>query len=146
MRGCKTIIAVDRTPSRLSLARSVGATHTIDTSTPDVDLVVEVFKVTGGRGVHVALDTTGTPSLAKSCWHLVRNGGKVLQVGLAHDDATWDVPMARHMNSGKSIIGCQQGGCIPQRDAIKLARYYREGKLPIGGLSHTFPSQNTNRL
>ena len=139
MVGCKTIIAIDRTPSRLELAKSLGATHTIDTSAPGIDLVAEVLKLTGGNGVHVSLDTTGVQVLARKSWDFVRCMGKVLQVGLAHPGDMWDVSMADHMNSGKQIIGCVQGDAIPQKYALEMIEWYRQGKLPVQKLISTYP-------
>ncbi|KAI1621592.1 hypothetical protein EDD37DRAFT_124724 [Exophiala viscosa] len=107
MRECKTIIAIDRTDSRLGLAKSIGATHTINTFDPTIDIVAEVLKITEGRGVHTSLDTTGVELLARQSWQFVRRHGKILQVGIASPEATWGVSMADHMNSGKQIIGVQ---------------------------------------
>lgn len=142
MIGCRTIIAIDHTASRLELARSLGATHTIDTSDPKVDLVAEVLKVTGGRGVHVSLDTTGVQKLARSSWDFVRFLGKVLQVGLAKPADTWDVSMADHMNSGKQIIGCIQGDAIPQVYIRKMIGWYKAGKLPVEKIVKMYPADH----
>jgi Zn-dependent alcohol dehydrogenase len=134
MVGCRTIIAIDKHESRLQAARSLGATHVINTSGPALDLVAEVLKLTAGNGVHVSLDTTGVQGLARKSWDFVRCHGKILQVGLAKPGDMWNVSMADHMNSGKQIIGCVQGDAIPQEYIIRMIRWYREGKLPVDKL------------
>src|SRR5258708_10868282 len=44
--GCTTIIAVDTKPNRLTLARELGATHTLNAL--ETDVVEEVQHITGG--------------------------------------------------------------------------------------------------
>ena len=139
MRGCKTIVAIDRTASRLELAKRLGATHTIDTSGKSTDLVTKVLQITSGRGVHVSLDTSGFQSLARQSWSFVRNHGKILQVGLAQPGDVWDVSMADHMNSGKQIIGVVQGDAVPQEYALRMIAWYRQGRLPLHEIVKFYP-------
>src|SRR6185437_14266025 len=57
--GAAEIVAIDRVGHRLALAAELGATATIDTTGQELPAVAaEVVKLTG-RGVDVALDTTG---------------------------------------------------------------------------------------
>lgn len=51
--GARQVIVVGRRSSRLEEIAAQGATHTVDSSR--VDLVEEVMRLTGGRGVDVAL-------------------------------------------------------------------------------------------
>jgi Zn-dependent alcohol dehydrogenase len=102
-------------------------------------LVSEVLSITGGTGVHISLDTTGQQKLAKQSWEFVRFHGKILQVGLANPEDKWDISMVDHMNSGKQIIGCVQGDAIPQKFAVELIKWYRQGKLPIEKIVTRYP-------
>jgi len=56
--GARNIIVtgLTRDAYKLELAREFGATHTIDVETTDT--VAEVLRITGGRGVDVAVDST----------------------------------------------------------------------------------------
>src|SRR5258708_8311100 len=56
--GCTTIIAVDTKPNRLTLARELGATHTLNAL--ETDVVEEVQHITGG-GATFTLETTRRP-------------------------------------------------------------------------------------
>jgi Zn-dependent alcohol dehydrogenase len=145
MRGCKTIIAIDRNESRLRKATEFGATHTLNTTDESVDLVAAVRNTTDGRGVHAALDTTGVQSLANASWAFVRNHGKVLQVGHQSDDAVWNIPMIQHMNSGKQIVGVVQGDAIPQHFVPQMIEWYRQGKLPIDKLVSQYSAKEYQR-
>lgn len=60
--GCTTIIGVDVKPTRLELARELGATHTINDA--EADAVEEIGKITGG-GADYTLETTGAPEVLR---------------------------------------------------------------------------------
>ncbi len=139
LRRCKIIIAIDRSASRLKVAESIGATHTLNTLDAAVDLVDEVRKITSQRGVDVSLDTTGIAALARQSWDLVRAHGKVLQVGLAGPQDEWHIPMADHMNSGKHLIGCVEGDAVPKDYIPQMIEWYNDGLLPIEKIVTFYP-------
>src|SRR5204862_2915182 len=58
--GCDPIIAVDRLPDRLALARELGATHTLESK--GAETLTEIRKITGG-GTHFALETSAVPQI-----------------------------------------------------------------------------------
>lgn len=108
----------------------MGATHLVDTTRVD-DLAVEVLRITDGAGVHVVLDTAGVHALARQSYDCLRNGGKLLQVGLAKPEDKWDISMPAHMNSGKQLIGCVQGNAVPQEYILKMIEWFKAGDLPL---------------
>lgn len=61
--GCTRVIAVDIVPSRLELAKELGATDTINSK--DEDPVKKIQELTNGYGVDYAVDTTGLPAVMK---------------------------------------------------------------------------------
>jgi L-iditol 2-dehydrogenase len=79
LAGCGDIIAVDLDPSRLELARELGADEALNPS--DDDVVEAVLGLTGGRGADLAFEVVGvspTLNLALGC---LRKGGAVTMVG-----------------------------------------------------------------
>ena len=58
--GCDPIIAVDRLPSRLALARDLGATHALESRSAET--LAEIRKITGG-GTDFALETSAVTAL-----------------------------------------------------------------------------------
>src|SRR5206468_4735852 len=58
--GCDPIIAIDRLPDRLALARELGATHTLESK--GAETLAEIRKITGG-GTHFALETSAVPEV-----------------------------------------------------------------------------------
>ena len=76
--GCTKVIAIDRVPERLELAKELGATDAINTN--DQDMVKSIQNLTDGKGVDYIVDTTGVTkvmedaiqSLALEHWHQLR--------------------------------------------------------------------------
>ena len=81
--GADTIIVVDRLASRLALAKSFGADHTVDASEiASVDQRVEAVKaLTGGFGADVVADFVGYADVIPEGLRMLRGGGCYLEVG-----------------------------------------------------------------
>ena len=77
--GCCRIIAVDVDPSRLELARCLGADETI--SPDQADVVAEVRRRTAGRGADLSVEAVGLPSTVAMAIDAVRKGGSVSLIG-----------------------------------------------------------------
>lgn len=138
--GAGTIIAIDRVPSRLALAREFGATHAIETCDDDAEharLVAEVKSLTEGRGVDHAFEATGVPALAFLPLRLARNGGNALQVSGAHGTGTLQLA---DLFWNKRYLAPLYGGCVPERDFPRLFDWVMQGKLELASLvSHRYP-------
>lgn len=85
IQGCRTIIGVDRVRSRLELAKSLGASHVLDTSPDGFDLVKEVMEITEG-GASIAVDASGVPELVKAAMSFIGNMGRLILVGILPRD------------------------------------------------------------
>jgi aryl-alcohol dehydrogenase len=77
----EVIIAIDRVSKRLELAKSYGATHTID-SRDFPDLRKALTDITKGSGIDGSIDTTGRPEIINSLLSSIANKGKVVTVGV----------------------------------------------------------------
>ncbi|KAL3474339.1 hypothetical protein BJX99DRAFT_271679 [Aspergillus californicus] len=131
LKGCKTIIGIDRVPARLELATSLGAMHVINTSLISGTLAEEVRRVTGGRGVTVAVEATGSSPLVKDAVAMTANQGKIILVGVAPMDARFDVGLVEFMVSGKQLLGSMEGGVYPEKYIPQLIEWYRSGQFPV---------------
>ena len=58
LKGASLIVAIDAVPERLEVARRFGANVTLDAR--DGDPIAEIKRLTGGRGVDVAIEALGT--------------------------------------------------------------------------------------
>ena len=86
--GAGVIIASDVSDYRLSLAKQLGADHTINPTKDDADLIT---RVTGGEGVDVALEMSGNPTAIHKCFQYVKNGGRVTLFGIPEAQVSFDM-------------------------------------------------------
>jgi len=88
------IVAVDRTPEKLALAKSLGATATVNAAETN-DVVGAVREITKG-GAHASIDALGHPATCFNSIANLRRRGRHVQVGLMLDDqARPQIPMDR---------------------------------------------------
>ena len=80
LRGASLIIGVDRLENRLALSREMGADEVVNFS--EQDPVAAIRRLTGGRGVDVAIEALGTPQTFASCLAATRPGGIVSSLGV----------------------------------------------------------------
>ncbi|THC92794.1 hypothetical protein EYZ11_007723 [Aspergillus tanneri] len=115
IRGCKAIIAVDRVKARIELAKSLGATHTLDTSSADFTSLDEAIKLIIPAGVSVVIETTGHPAIFERGLRCTHARGKVVFIGIPPLGYQFSFDLSEHINHGRSILGCIEGDCIPQK-------------------------------
>ena len=84
LMGAATIIAVDRVPERLEMAKRLGADHVVDFSRQDP--VQAVRDLTGGRGVDVAIEALGLQSTFEASLRVLRPGGTLSSLGVYSTD------------------------------------------------------------
>lgn len=77
--GCTTVIAVDLEPGRLEMAKALGADNVLLAIDPH--LTEEIEKLTGGRGVDIAVEAVGTQMTVAIAIEAVRRGGTVTLIG-----------------------------------------------------------------
>lgn len=80
LRGPARIIAIDLDTNRLELAKTFGATDTVNSA--DADWREQVLALTDGLGVDVAIEAVGIPSTFTMCIDMIRPGGHVANVGV----------------------------------------------------------------
>lgn len=84
LMGATTIVGVDTNPVRLAAAKRLGADHVIDFAA--VDSVAEIMRLTGGRGVDVAIEALGTQATFQSALRVLRPGGTLSSLGVYAGD------------------------------------------------------------
>lgn len=86
--GASVIIASDVSDYRLGLAKQLGADHTINPTRDNTDLIA---RMTGGEGVDVALEMSGSPTAIHKCFLHVKNGGRVTLFGIPEAQVSFDM-------------------------------------------------------
>ena len=79
--GCGTIIVADLVDARLAKAKELGANYVLNSK--EVDVLEEVKKITGGRGIDKVFETAGSPVTIKMTPFIARRGGTVTLVGIS---------------------------------------------------------------
>jgi S-(hydroxymethyl)glutathione dehydrogenase / alcohol dehydrogenase len=124
LAGAATIVAVDVTPEKLALARTVGATHVVDASAQDP--VVAIRDLCGG--VDYAFEALGRESTLQQAWRALDAGGTAVAVGLLAHGATLTLDAGPLVNE-VSLKGCYFGSSHLARDVGELVDHYLAGEL-----------------
>jgi S-(hydroxymethyl)mycothiol dehydrogenase len=127
------IVAVDRRPDKLEVARRVGATHTI-VSGPGDDAAAQVRDATGGFGVDHAFEAVGTGEVVSAAIRCCDVGGTATIIGTPARDARLDLAVSDLFFSRLTVKVSQYGDAIPSRDVPVLVRAYRDGELLLDEL------------
>lgn len=137
--GCDPIVAVDRVPSRLELAKSLGATLTIDASKED-----PVGRLTGMGGMKYVIEAAGIPSVMAQATQVVRSRGICAILGVAKPDATLTVNILQTF-SGRTVMGIIEGDADPHVFIPFLVDKFMEGELPFDRLVKFYPFEQINK-
>ncbi len=83
-------IVADLDDDRLAMAKKLGATVTLNPS--KVDVVAEVMKLTGGRGVDVGIEVVGHPPGIRMVGDVIKNNrAKIVMVGWHQAPDTYEL-------------------------------------------------------
>jgi alcohol dehydrogenase len=74
------IIMIDQDNNRLDVAKTLGATHTINDQ--DENAVEKVMSLTQGKGVDTAIEAVGLPATFELCGKIVAAGGHLANIGV----------------------------------------------------------------
>jgi len=128
--GCDPIIAVDRLPSRLVLARDLGATHTLESR--GAETLAEIRKITGG-GTDFALETSAVPAVFRLAVDGLRGLGTCILVGSARagTEVSFEMPW---LQGGRTVRGVIQGDSRPRDFIPHLVDLFMAGRMPLDRL------------
>ena len=127
LAGAATIVAVDRVPAKLELAREQGATEALSA---DEKPVSAIRRLTDG-GVDHAFEVVGTPETIRLAWGAIRPGGAAVVVGLSPKGVDASV-QAIEFQSDKALLGTYYGSGDAFADLPEYARLALAGDLDLG--------------
>jgi threonine 3-dehydrogenase len=78
--GAALVVATDTEPYRLDLARTMGADLALDASDPGTE--ARIMEATGGDGVEVVLEMSGSPRALDQALRVITRGGRVSLLGI----------------------------------------------------------------
>jgi threonine dehydrogenase-like Zn-dependent dehydrogenase len=135
LMGATTIIAVDGNDHRLEIARTMGADVTLNFK--NCDVVDEIMKLTGGRGVDAAIEALGTQLTFESALRVLKPGGTLSSLGVYSSDLK--IPLsafAAGLGDHKINTALCPGGKERMR---RLLNVVQSGRVDLGVLvTHHF--------
>ncbi|WP_328679667.1 Zn-dependent alcohol dehydrogenase [Streptomyces sp. NBC_00322] len=129
--GASTIIAVDVSEEKESLARGAGATEYVLASDTTAK---EIRKLTGGQGADVAIECVGRAATIRTAWESTRRGGRTTVVGIGGKDQQVTFNALELFHWGRTLSGCVYGNSNPAVDLPVLAEHVRAGRLDLAAL------------
>lgn len=130
LRGAGTIIAVDGVDERLAMAKSLGADITLDFR--KVDVVAEILKLTGGRGVDASIEALGLQTTFESALRVLKPGGTLSSLGVYSENLT--IPLdafSAGLGDNRIVTSLCPGGKERMR---RLMQIIAAGRLDLGPL------------
>lgn len=100
--GAALVIAVDVNRHRLELAGAMGADERIDGADPE--LVGRIAKLSGGFGVDVSMEMSGSPKAIANGLHVLKKGGTFVAFGIPSKPIDLDIAGDVIMK-GRRILG-----------------------------------------
>lgn len=129
--GATTIVAADVVPSRLDMAKQLGATHVVNSKQQDP---VQAVKDLTNGGAEYSLEATGRPEVLRQAIDAIGIGGVCGIVGAAPLGAEASFDVNDVMIPGKTIRGILQGESIPQVFIPRLVELHAQGRFPFDEL------------
>jgi len=125
--GALDVYAVDINPRKLHIAEGLGA---IPVNAAETDPVAELKRLTGGRGVDVALEVIGLPLTMRQSIASLAKLGRAVIAGVTSQ--TFEVaPYTQLIPTEAEIIGCSDHLAQELPALIELAR---RGTLDLSGV------------
>ena len=128
--GAERVIAVDRIADKLELARTFGATDTVDAS--EVDAVATILEMTGG-GVDHAIEAVGLKQTAEQCFSMLGVGGTATVIGMIPVGTTIEL-QGVSLLAERKIQGSVMGSTRFRLDMPMYANLYLQGRLKLDEL------------
>ncbi|MER7830888.1 S-(hydroxymethyl)mycothiol dehydrogenase [Streptomyces sp. NPDC095602] len=130
LAGAARIIAVDIDDRKLETARSMGATHTVNSRTTDP--VEAIRELTGGFGADVVIEAVGRPETYRQAFYARDLAGTVVLVGVPTPEMKLELPLLDVFGRGGALKSSWYGDCLPSRDFPMLIDLHQQGRIDLG--------------
>ncbi len=127
--GAGRIIAIDKDPGKLELAKKMGAT---DGVLADDDSVKRINEMTGG-GVHYSFECVGLKQTAELCFSILRPGGTATIIGMIPMGVKLELHGPDFLRE-RRIQGSAMGSNRFRVDMPRMIDFYQQGRLHLDQL------------
>jgi S-(hydroxymethyl)glutathione dehydrogenase/alcohol dehydrogenase len=131
LRGAGQVIVVDRSPEKLALARTLGATDVLEAGE---GLPKAVRALTEGRGADAAVDCVGHATTIRDAWSSTRRGGRTTVVGIGGKEQQVTFSALELFHFARTIEGCVYGSADPAVLMPTILGHAARGELDLGAL------------
>jgi S-(hydroxymethyl)glutathione dehydrogenase/alcohol dehydrogenase len=145
MAGAERILAIDVNPSKFEMARSLGATDTIDPRDYDRPIQEVIVELTNG-GVDYSFEAVGNVELMRSALECCHKGwGESVIIGVAGSGQEIRTRPFQ-LVTGRVWRGSAFGGVRGRSELPGYVERYLQGEIQIDRLvTHTMPLEDINR-
>ncbi|WP_405619733.1 S-(hydroxymethyl)mycothiol dehydrogenase [Streptomyces sp. NBC_01511] len=129
LAGAARIIAVDIDDRKLATAKTMGATHTVNSRTNDA--IEAIRELTGGFGADVVIEAVGRPETYNQAFYARDLAGTVVLVGVPTPEMKIELPLLDVFGRGGSLKSSWYGDCLPSRDFPMLIDLHQQGRIDL---------------
>lgn len=136
LRGASVVIGIDSDPARQAMALRTGADVVLNSKA--VNVVDEIKRITGGRGVDVAVEALGIQETFEEALRCLHPGGTLSSLGVYSEELRLPVDaFGAGIGDYKIVTTLCPGGKERMRRLIELVQHGRIDLRPL--LTHSFP-------
>jgi len=140
MAKAAPIVAVDIVPSRLELARKLGADFTVDARNEEAGARIREIVP---EGVDHAVETTGLSRVIDQAIRSLGPGGNLSMLGIPAD-APGERISPQKPGSGQRVFYSIAGDSNPQKFIPFMIEAFRKGELPVDTLVRQYQASKIN--
>jgi len=135
LKGASLIIGVESDPVRAAMAKRMGADIVLNFN--ECDVVAEIKRLTGGRGVDVAIEALGTQDTFENALRVLKPGGTLSSLGVYSGKLSVPLePFAAGLGDHKIITTLCPGGKERMRRLMEMVLHQRLDLVPL--ITHRF--------
>lgn len=123
------IVAVDVHDDKLAVARTFGATHTVNAR--ETDAVAAVSELTSGRGADYAFEAIGLKATIEQAIAMLGTRGTAVLVGMPPAGVTFETEPVTMAMLEQRIAGSNYGSANPAVDFPKILGLAQSGRLDL---------------
>ena len=128
--GASRIVAIDRVPDKLPVARTVGATDTLLADDDAAATIRALHDLTDG-GPDFVFEAIGRPQTAELAIAALPVGGTAVLVGMTPLGARAAFEVYPFVDGSRRILGSNYGFADPAVDFARYAAWTLDGRLPV---------------
>jgi S-(hydroxymethyl)glutathione dehydrogenase/alcohol dehydrogenase len=131
--GAARIVAVDRVPAKLEIARALRATDTLLAGSDPAETVAAIVAVTDG-GPDTCFEAIGLPVTIEEAIACPPTDGTAVLVGMTPAGARASFEPFPFVDGARRILGSNYGSAVPADDFPRYAALHLAGRLPADRL------------